>query len=366
MSDLLDPPIIHMPEFVEGTWLNTAEPPTKARLRGQVVLIDFWDYTCVNCLRTLPYLREWHRRYQDKGLRIIGIHTPEFKFAGYESHVAAAIEALELPYPILLDADHSMWTQYATRAWPTKFLIDSRGYVRYKRQGEGYYVQTEEAIQQLLRLRDPGVWLPGIMPPLQAEDAPGAVCFRTTPELYAGYQGGGLFGSALGNPEGYVTDGVMMYSLPDEEVREEGQFFVEGFWRALPESLAFAGEDGGRIVLPYAAEGVNAVLSPSGDNVALMLDLWQGEREPLVEVRQDGSYLNMRIAGRDVWYDERGRRYLRITRPRMYEIVRNRAYESHELELIVRARGIALYAFTFNTCVAPRSRYRSQDVFQRR
>ncbi len=349
---LLDPRIVRMPPLAPGTWLNTPAPLTKQQLMGQVVLVDFWDYTCINCIRTLPYLRAWHGRYAAKGLLIIGIHTPEFKFAQNDAQVVEAIREFSLPYPVLIDAAYENWTRFANRAWPTKYLIDERGYIRFQRQGEGYYNRTEQAIQMLLRQRQPGISLPELMPALSEEDSAGAVCFRTTPELYAGYQGGGLFGGALGNPEGYVTDSIMMYSLPEPELRREGQFFVEGFWQARPESLAFAGQDGGRIILPYQAAGVNAVLSPSGDDVALMLNLWAGDKEPLIEVRQDGASLSRSIAGKDVVFDANGRSYLHITRPRLYAIVANGDYERHALELIFRTGGIALYAFTFNTCVA--------------
>jgi thiol-disulfide isomerase/thioredoxin len=352
-ADLLDPQIVRMPDFAPGVWLNADAPLRREELRGRVVLVDFWDYTCINCLRTLPYLRAWHARYQVHGLTIVGVHAPEFKFAAQETQVAQAARALGVPYPVLLDPEYESWTRFANRAWPTKHLVDHQGYIRYRRQGEGRYAATEEAIQRLLRQRDPGVTLPDLLPPLRAEDAPGAACYPVTPELYAGYQGGGLFGGALGNPEGYVTDGVMLYAPPKRQARREGQFFVEGFWRAWPESLAYAGDGGGRLLLPYRAAGVNAVLSPSGDPVELLLGLRPTEQEPLVEVRLDGASLTPSIAGPDVVFDAARRSFVRVTRPRLYELVRNDAYGFHELTLIFQARGLAVYAFTFNTCVAP-------------
>ena len=355
-----------MPELGDGQWLNSDGPLSKEQLRGHVVLLDFWDYTCANCIRTLPYLREWHKRYARMGLTIIGVHAPEFKFAANEAEVARAIQEFDLPYPVLLDTDFETWTRFANRAWPTKYLIDANGYIRLKRQGEGYYAEIEQAIQTLLRQRDPDISLPPILPPLRAEDQAGAVCYRPTPELYAGYQGGGLFGGALGNPEGYVTDGIMMYKLPKAAERGEGQFFVEGFWRAWPESLAFAGRGKGRVFLLYDAVGVNAVLSPSGDNVELMLNIRPSRQEPLIEVRQDGDSLTETNAGRDILFDENGRTLLRISRPRLYEIVRNPAFEKHELELIFHARGLAIFSFTFNTCVARHAHAGRSDVFVRR
>lgn len=364
--ELLDPKIVRMPELPPGTWLNVDGPLTHQDLRGKVILVDFWDYTCVNCVRTLPYLRAWHGRYHDRGLLILGIHAPEFKFASTAAQVATAVDEFGLPYPVLLDNHFQAWSLFANKAWPTRHLVDHTGYIRFRRQGEGYYEETERAIQALLRQRDPGVSLPAPLPPLRDADAPGAVCYRTTPELYAGYQGGGLFGGALGNPEGYVTDGIMIYSLPDEAEWQEGQFLLEGFWRAYPESLAFAGDSGGRVVLPYSAAGVNAVMSPSGDPVEVMLNLRPTKATPLVEVRQDGASLLPSVAGEDVAFDDNGRSFLHIDRPRLYDIVRNSDFENHTLELIFRARGIALYSFTFDTCIAPQRRAQADDVFQRR
>lgn len=362
---LLDPPLVRMPELAGGEWLNTDEPLTRERLRGRVVLIDFWDYTCVNCIHTLPYLRAWHRRYADKGLVIIGVHAPEFKFARNTTLIAQAVNDFELPYPVLVDRHFQVWTQFANKAWPTKHLIDAQGYIRFRRQGEGYYVQTEQAIQTLLLRRDPQVTLPEILPPLRREDAPGAICYRPTPELYAGFRGGGLFGSGLGNPEGYVTDGIMMYKMPQQAQQEEGQFYVEGFWRAWPESLAHAGKNGGRIVLPYSAAGVNAVLSPSADAVEVMLNLRPSQQEPLIEVRQDGRSLSRAIAGQDIVFDDDGRSFLLVERPRMYEIVRNRTFAPHYLSLTFRAKGLALYTFSFTTCIAG-ERAPEEEVFKRR
>jgi thiol-disulfide isomerase/thioredoxin len=362
MSELLEKRIIRMPELAAGTWLGGGRPFTRQQLRGQVVLIDFWDYACVNCIRTLPYLREWHKRYAGKGLTIIGVHTPEFKFAQLQQQVEAAVAEYEIPYPILLDNQYENWSRFATKAWPTKYLIDADGYIRFQRQGEGYYQETELAIQMLLRQRDPNVSLPDLLPPLREEDTPGAVCYRPTPELYAGYQGGGLFGGALGNPEGYVPQNPMFYALPGK--RPVGQFYVEGVWRAWPEALAYAGQEGGRILVPYSAATVNAVLAPSADPVEIMLDLRPSAADPIVVVQQDGRALPTAYAGADIEFAADGTTFVRVRRARMAQLVKNPAYESHELSLTFQAMGLAVYAFTFTSCVAPHATADYPDSFQ--
>lgn len=360
---LLEPRLVRMPEFAPGEWLNCDRPISREQLHGRVVLIDFWDYACVNCLRTLPYLRRWHERYSSRGLTIIGVHSPEFEFARLRAQVEAAVAEHQIEYPILLDNRYETWSRFTNKAWPTKYLVDASGYLRFKRQGEGYYQDTERAIQALLRQRDPDVTLPALLPPLRAEDMPGAVCYRPTPELYAGYQGGGLFGGALGNPEGYVPQNPMFYRLPDWEDREIGQFYVDGVWRAWPEALAYAGQGGGKLALPYQAVTVNAVLSPTADPVETALDLRPTAAEPLIEVRQDGRFLTPTNAGADITFLANGASVVKVTRPRLYQLVRNPGYETRSLELTFRACGLALYAFTFTTCVVSGSSVEGKDKF---
>ena len=362
VGDLLDPRIVHMPPLAEGEWLN-GRPLVPNQLRDKVILIDFWDYTCINCLRTLPYLKQWHQRYAEHGLVIIGIHTPEFRFAQFQTHLAAAIAEYEIPYPILLDNGNENWSRFATKAWPTKFLVDPDGYIRFKRQGEGHYQETEQAIQTLLRLQKPDVPLPDLLPPLRAEDASGAVCYRPTPELHAGFQGGGLFGGALGNSEGYLPNNFVIYRLPSVREWREGQFYVDGIWRAWPEALAFAGEQGGEIVLPYSAVSVNAVLAPTADPVESALEMKPTDADPVVEVVQDGRFLTTLQAGRDVIFEENGRSFVRVERPRMINLINNPSFESHTLRLMFQARGLALYTFTFTGCVASPSDSHNADTF---
>jgi hypothetical protein len=282
----------------------------------------------------------------DKGLTIVGVHCPEFRFARDRRQVEAAVRRLGIAWPVVLDNDFQTWQAFANRYWPCKYLIDTRAYIRYQKSGEGGYTQTDEAIQALLREANPAVDLPRPMGALRDEDQPGAVCFRTTPELHAGYDRG-----ALGNPEGYGVrargEGLpVIYRRPRE--RQDGYFYAEGTWQAGPEHLAFVGREGA-LHLPYHAASVNAVLSPSADPVELMLEL---KPAAVVEVTQDGAPLPAAWAGEDVYY-EGGRSLVRVDAPRMYALARNPDARPHELRLGVAGPGLALYAFTFTTCVVP-------------
>ena len=346
----LAPARIHAPEFAAGEWLNTPHPWRMADLRGHAVLADIWDFTCLNCLRTLPYLTAWHRAYAPLGARFVGIHTPEFEFAKDKRQVAAALRRHDIEYPVLLDNDQKNWEAFANRFWPTVYLIDERGYLRYQHSGEGGYAETEAALAELVReaAAPQGTATDLKLPPplgaLRQEDETGAVCYRTTPELHTGYHRG-----ALGNPEGYLPRSLpTFYHMPPAHERRDGYFYAGGTWQAGSEYLALAGEQGS-LVLPYHAASANAVLAASADPVDLLLDL----KPPItVRVTQDGQPLDNLTAGADVLIED-GQSTLRVDVPRMYQIARNPDARSHELRLEVLARGLAVYAFSFSSCVVP-------------
>lgn len=320
------------PPEIGRVWFNST-PLSMHQLRGHVVLIDFWDYTCVNCIRTLPYVQAWYERYRDLGLAVIGVHTPEFTFAQYESNVERGIREFGLTYPVVVDSNYELWKAYANRYWPTKYLIDHESYLRYAHFGEGKYDETEEVIQELLRERDPAVQLPPFMQPLRAEDRPGAVCFPATGELYLGHARG-----RIGNPGGFEEDMVSLYDFPEAELKEEF-FYARGRWASTREYFGSEGDDC-RIVLRYSAAAVNLVMAARKDT------------DGIVEVLQDGKPLPPDSATPDVRF-ESGSSIVRIEKPRMYRLVDNHAFGTHTLELVIRNPGVAFFAFTFTSCVAP-------------
>jgi thiol-disulfide isomerase/thioredoxin len=333
----IEPGTVRAPEFSES-WLNSS-PLTMRELRGQVVLVDFWDYTCVNCIRTLPYLAEWHRRYASKGLRIIGVHTPEFSFARTGDFVKAAMVRFGIEYPVVLDSNYRIWQSFANNCWPAKYLIDHKGYIRYAHFGEGNYQQTETAIQTLLREANPAVELCPPMPPIRDTDRPGVACYRTTPELYLGYERG-----RIGNPGGFQNRGegsAARYELPDQ--LEADVFYLSGPWRCGPESLRAEpaqDSDPASLLVFYKAKEVNLVMAPNGPRVHT------------VELLQDSQALAREDAGEDVRYDSAGRSLLTVDTPRMFNLVRNRAFAQHLLQLVAREAGLECFAFTFVSCAA--------------
>jgi thiol-disulfide isomerase/thioredoxin len=326
---------IHIPELFGGKWINS-EGLSVRQLRGKVVLIDFWDYTCVNCIRTLPYVKEWHRRYTDKGLVIIGVHAPEFFFARTEVNVKTAIEKFEIEYPVVMDNNYEIWHAFTNRYWPAKYIADKKGYICYAHFGEGNYVETEIAIQLFLRETNSNIELPDLMKPVRDTDIPGISCYRVSPELYFGYKRG-----SLGNLEGYKPDGVGDYKAP-EKIQDD-TIYVMGKWFSATEYMkpALDGTDTmAQVFLKYTSSEVNAVISPDG------------ERGFKVVIMQDGEYLNLEDAGHDLKFDSEGKSYIVVDEPRMYNLIRNKKFGSHQLTLSSNSNAFAIYAFTFVSCLA--------------
>ena|SRR5438270_3123418 len=328
----VEPGKVRAPE-IGRIWLNSA-PLSFRQLRGRVVLVDFWDYTCVNCIRTLPYVQAWHDRYHDKGLTVIGVHTPEFTFAQYESNVGRAVRDFGLTYPIVIDSNYEIWKLFACRCWPTKYLIDKDGYLRFAHFGEGAYDEFESGVQELLREIDANVELPAIMKPLRDEDRPGACCYRATPELYLGHRRG-----KIGNQGGFKEDAIASYSWSGE--LEEGVFYVTGDWASTAEYMESAAGGEHRITLKYSARRVNVVMA--------------SPRAPTCEVviLQNGAALTPRQATTDTRFRAAAgqeQSYIPVSNARMYTLVDNSDFATHTLELICPA-GLAVFAFTFTSCV---------------
>ena len=327
---------VRAPE-IGRVWLNST-PLSFRQLRGRAVLVDFWDYTCVNCVRTLPYVQAWHQRYRDQGLTVIGVHTPEFTFAQYESNVERGVREFGLTYPIVIDNNREIWTAFANRYWPTKYLLDKDGYLRFGHFGEGGYAECEQVIQELLREIDPALDLPAIIEPLREEDHAGAICYRASGELYLGHRRG-----RIGNEGGFKEDQIADYVFAEKP--EETFFYASGRWASTAEYFE-ATEAGPHLLrLKYEASAVNSVMAcphaPAAEVVIL----------------QDGKPLTRKQATRDTHLraSANGREeesYVVVDSARMYFLVDNHGFGEHELELRCSV-GIAAFAFTFTSCVDP-------------
>lgn len=323
---------VRVPE-IEGEWLGR-EPLSVRALRGKAILIDFWDYTCLNCIRALPYIREWHRRYGGRGLVTIGVHAPEFRFARSRENVRSAVEALGVRYPVVLDNEFRSWQAFANRYWPALYLVDKDGYIRYHHAGEGDYRETEEVIQQLLREIDPQLQLPAPMEPVRPMDVPGArsVCEPATPELYLGSRRG-----RIANPADHPEEGAAEYRYGEYAPAEVPE--LAGAWIQRAECLELPANplsEASRLRVRYSAAEANLVMAPGAAGAAQ------------IEIFEDGHPLDHQSRGADVHETSDGRTLVGVAEPRMYSLVaRNRYLHSRTLELASRSAGLELYAFTF-------------------
>ena len=318
-------------------------------LRGKVVLIDFWTYSCINCIRTLPYLSEWHDRYANEGLVIVGVHTPEFEFEKLYDNVTQAAEDMGVAWPVVQDNDFAVWRSYNNRYWPAKYLIDRDGVIRFRHFGEGKYAETEQEIRRLLE--EAGAASEALKMPLPSDQQADATYMREgnrvrTPELFAGwhfvlshYQGGrGLY---VGQVDAYNNhrDEVVELEIPPE-IRPH-QIYFDGSWHIGSESVRHARETGDyadSVALAYTARSVNAVLA-------------SGSGEPhRVLVKVQGEYLTGENKGEDVIIGEDGASYLTVSEARSYMIVEHPTWvEHHILELFPNSDDFNLFSFTFGT-----------------
>jgi thiol-disulfide isomerase/thioredoxin len=237
-------------------WLNSS-PLTVADLHGKVVLVDFWTYTCINWLRTLPHVRAWAQKYKDKGLVVIGVHSPEFSFEKYPDNVRWAVKALGVDYPVAVDSEHVIWRAFDNQYWPALYFVDSQGRVRHQNFGEGEYDQSEMIIRRLLAEAGAG----GMDDDLVSVDAGGLEAAADwsslrSPENYVGY--GRTRGFA--SPEGAASDKPRMYGLPAR--LRLNDWALSGDWTMKSEAVAL-NKASGRIAYRFHARDLHLVMGPA-------------------------------------------------------------------------------------------------------
>ncbi|MEJ2228225.1 MAG: cytochrome c biogenesis protein DipZ [Alphaproteobacteria bacterium] len=288
-------------------WFNS-EPLTISQLKGKVVLIDFWTYSCINCIRTLPYIKSWHEKYKDQGLVIIGVHAPEFPFEGNPDNVAAAIKKFAIPYPVAMDNNFATWRNYNNRYWPAHYLIDRDGNLVDRHFGEGGYVETENKIRTLLN----------IAPKKETGKHVSMTSAGQTPETYLGASRAANFVS----PESRKAE--QTYTFPQVLGRHE--WALQGAWQTQGDNIVSAG-DNAQLKLRFLAGKVFLVLgSRDGKPVT-------------VRVHLEGT-------GPNNSPDIHGETLL-VTEHRLYELARLKDVTDGVLTLTAEKPGLEAYAFTF-------------------
>ena len=326
------------PKFAAKVWFNSP-PLTLERLRGKVVLIDFWEYTCINCIRTFPYLRRWNQLYAADGLVVIGVHTPEFEFGKNPKNVGDAVKRFGFTFAVAVDSDYAIWNAFQNQAWPADYLIDKDGKVTFVHFGEGDYGTFEMEIRKLLKEANPKLDFAAAKYAIPADannDMYGAVCRRATPETYLGF----ARGTNNTNPGGEDRTQEVHYVMPADLPVDN--FALDGDWLAGAEYVRHTRRSDplkDAVQLHYQAKALYLVAGSD-----------DGTPKPLY-VMQDGKPLPKDGWGVDVKPDSGGRPYLPLGAKRMYYVVDNPTFGEHTLSLYATAPGVSLYSFTFgNNC----------------
>jgi thiol-disulfide isomerase/thioredoxin len=331
MAQLMTHPAARLP--VEGElpslggaieWLNSP-PLTPAGLRGKVVLIDFWTYTCINWLRTLPYVRAWADKYRDAGLVVVGVHSPEFSFEREIDNVRRAVKDMRIDYPVAVDSNHAIWRAFGNAYWPALYFADAQGRVRHRHFGEGEYERSEMVIQQLLAEAGIGGSPRGLVSvdPRGLEVAADWGSLRS-PENYLGYERTANFASPGAEP-----GRRRVYAAPGRLALNH--WALSGDWAVEKEAVALH-RAGGRIAYRFHARDLNLVMGPAARGASVRFRV-------LVEGQPPGA-----AHGIDV--DERGNGT--VTEQRLYQLVRQpKPIVDRQFEIEFGDPGIEAFAFTF-------------------
>jgi thiol-disulfide isomerase/thioredoxin len=323
------------PEFDKVTGYINTKPINLSDLKGKVVLVDFWTYSCINCIRTIPYLVDWNEKYADKGLVIVGVHAPEFEFEKNIDNVKAAVKKFGIKYPVIQDNDKGTWNAYQNQYWPRKYIVDSEGYLRYDHIGEGGYAETEKVIQSLLQERSAQLSLDSSLPstnnntitetttiPENVQSVDFSKIY--SPELYFGYQ---FARAPLGNPEGFKPDQTVNYSLSDiDSDIKPNVIYLDGTWKNNADNMELQSNTGS-IALVYSAKSANMVAGGNGE----------------VSISEDGSTLLGKYRGEDL--SEEGK--FTIDGQRLYNLSVHDNYGAHSIVIDVKGKGFQAYTFTF-------------------
>ncbi len=309
-------------------WINS-EPLKIEQLRGKVVLVDFWTYTCINCIRTLPYLKEWDKKYRDKGLVIVGVHSPEFDFEKKYENVLKAVNDYQLKYAVAQDNNFATWSVYQNRYWPHKYLIDIDGYVRYDHIGEGNYDETEKMIQTLLKERmeiineKNGINL-NVSKPKEAVDVDAYGV--GTPEIYFGYQ---FTRGNLGNVQSQKPDEIADYKLPNKAAAN--YVYLGGKWKNNADNMELMSDEGS-IMLIFNAKSVNIVAGSDTSSDAYL--------------NFDSDAENEKNKGSDVLLGQ-NQSIAKIKEFKLYNLGNAERYGTHIINIDAVGKGFKVYTFTF-------------------
>jgi hypothetical protein len=288
----------------------------------------------------MPYVDNWNQKYSNKGLVIVGVHSPEFQFEKNYTNVKSAVKRFGITYPVILDSDHGTWNAYGNNYWPRFYLIDAQGYLRYDHIGEGDYNQIERSIQSLVAERAALMGAKEISFNTKPNTVikSGSLYYvdlsqKTTPEIYVGYN---TARAPLGNPEGFNPEQTVSYSIPSTTSFKPHIVYLQGKWKNNPDNMELQ-SDTGRIVLTYYAKSVNLIAGGKGGGVVFNDKGTEGRAEAATTTSSNNSL------GQDLSSDGS----FRIDGQRLYNLAIHHNYAAHSIVIDVKGKGFQFYTFTF-------------------
>jgi thiol-disulfide isomerase/thioredoxin len=308
-----------------GEWINSS-PLTAKQLKGKVVVVDFWDYSCINCIRAIPYVRAWADKYKADGLVVIGVHTPEFDIEKQLPNVQKAVKKFNVTFPVALDNDMRVWNAFHNQYWPADYFIDATGKVRFEHFGEGGYDESEKQIQQLLKEANSKSTASGMVN-VHGQGAEAAADMNSvrSPETYLGYARAENFAS----PEGLKRDGLVSYSTPAQ--LKLNQWGFVGKW-ADHEQAAVTAAPGGKIVFRFHARDLHMVLAGTADGKPVRIKVTIDGHAPGADHGVDVD-----AQGNGVLHEER-----------LYQMIRQKgAVADHTFTIEFLDAGAQAFTFTF-------------------
>ena len=348
-----------IPDYQNLEWINSDPISIGESIgNGEIVLIDFWTYTCVNCIRTFPFLNEWNQKYKDDGLKIIGVHTPEFEFEKVKKNIIKSVKKNNLEYPIVLDNDFEIWDEFKNRYWPAKYLFNTKGEIVYTHFGEGGYVEAEKEIRKLLEEKNVDLSKKEIgdieyqeiaesvfggfydeNAGMNKDNADGERKFyRMTRELYMGSDRNLSYGGIYSGNLDYYDNIGKPHNYVDEYEYSHNKFYLSGNWNNDFESIISNIDEPSSLdylSFKFRSKSVNGVFSSN-------------ETADVI-VKIDGNFLSKDEAGIDVKFDENGKSYITVDEPKMYSLLILPIYDERIIKLLPQKKNISIFAFTFGS-----------------
>ena len=338
------PPEKIAPDFPRrGVWLQSPDAITSKAFQDRLTLVYFWDYTSVNCLRDILYVKKWDSLYRPYGLQLLLVHSPEFEFATKKENVEKALKYYKIFYPVLLDNQFQLWEAYKNYSWPSKVLVNRDGKIVHAQAGEGKYLDMESMIRNQLERMDPRITLPAPFMEEEPDNFDDEECGPMPGETYVGHKRARWWGAEIANNNWTKPKATSIFK--DRGERVQRGFFLNGLWTNEEDYFQHARQTkelADYLGITYFGSSIYSVMSLVDASVA----------EAKVYVTRDDQPVPLELRGKDLKEDEQGKTYVTLKDARLYHLIVNEDEGQHEIKLWTREKGVAISSFSFgNRCL---------------